>query len=223
MYFGDRVFRALEPIFGASICTAYQSDFHERDKQYLQRIVVPGFEFLWIVREHGTHIVPIGHDRDKSLEYLTGAAGHPDDLRSFYHVKCTSSNPLIRNVDRQSAFRIAGASTPFTLSYSPCTFSNPDHHVEIRIHDVSAGTAFIRSQPRPMDGNHYVACRAQLASCLTPVQQVLTKLLIEQTFTKVVGSLFVRIDEFLINDVPMYDWEQARTTVPVEQPALFAD
>lgn len=55
------------------------------------------------------------------------------------------------------------------------------------------------------------------------VQQVLTKLLIEQTFTKVVGSLFVRIDEFLINDVPMYDWEQARTTVPVEQPALFAD
>lgn len=223
MYFGDRVFRALEPIFAASICTAYKSDFIDRDKEYLQRIVVPGFEFLWVVRENGTHIVPLGHDREKSVEYLTACAGHPEDLRSFHHVKCTTSDPLIRHVDRQSAFRIAGTPTPFALSYSPCSFSNPDHQVVVRLHNVIAGTALIRSQPRPMDGNHYVACRAQFVDGLTPLHQVLTKLLIEQTFSKVVGSLFVRIDEFLINQVPMYDWEQARTTVPVEQPTLFVD
>lgn len=223
MYFGDRVFRALETIFAASICTAYKSDFFEHDKKYLQRIVVPGFEFLWVIRENGTHIVPLGHDREKSVEFLTGCAGHPDDFRSFYHVKCTGSAPLIRDVDRQSAFRIAGAQTPFSLSYSACSFSNPDHLVVVRLRDAVAATARIRSQPRPMDGNHYVACRAEFTNGLTPLEQVLTKLLVEQTFSKVVGSLFVRVDEFLINEIPIYDWEQARTTVPVEQPALFVD
>ncbi len=222
MYFGDRVFRALEPIFASSICSNYKSDFTDRDKQYLQRIVVPGFSFLWIIRESGTHIVPLGHDRDKSTEYLAGAAGHPEDLRTFYHVTCTANDPLIRLIDRQAAFRLAGASTPFTLAYSACNFPDRDHRVTVRIHDQVCGTALIRSQPRPMDGNHYVACRANLTPGLSSVHQVLTKLLIEQTFSKVVGSLFVRIDEFVIDDVPMYEWEQARTIVQVQQLSLIA-
>lgn len=221
MNFGQRVHRALEPIFAGSINSGWPNDFTIYDLAFLERIVVPGFEFIWVVRENGTHINPLGYNREQSLAEMVCFAGHPSDRRQFHHVVCTSDAPRIRQIDRQAAFQLAGAQTPMSYTYHGPYFGQRDHKVEVFLRDRLIASALMHERPRPMSGNRYVHCQANIVEDVAPVHQVLAKLQIEHMFAKIVGTLLVKIDAFDINGMPMDEWERAKTSPPVRQLSLI--
>lgn len=61
----DELFNAMEAIVrapGYPFLQAYQDDFYKLDRDYLDQFYTVGSSFIWIVRENGTHLHPVGVD-----------------------------------------------------------------------------------------------------------------------------------------------------------------
>lgn len=81
---------------GYPLLTAYKQDFYEIDRDFLTQHDVPGASYLWVVREYGTYLVPLGiHPKlhDDALCYIDPFNG----VRDVFHVANGTTTALQRS------------------------------------------------------------------------------------------------------------------------------
>lgn len=57
MKYGTRVFERLLPIFEASVCEHYKTDFLVHDRHMLEGTATPGMRYLLLIRPTGTSLL----------------------------------------------------------------------------------------------------------------------------------------------------------------------
>lgn len=227
--YGDLVYQALLPLFENSHCEHYKDDFHKIDRQVLAREVVPGAEYVWAVRDCGTHLLAVGVPNDgEELEALKNVG-----KVLYYHVRCTNSGrvairPLADHGAAAGVFRMPRIQLPQATELY--TRVNGISHTCYAIRDVhskevaqaSIATEFLRDTNRQV-----VDLRLCMADGLAADMQWLCIRSATRAATRQAGTLFWSHRHFFINDrdgvdhlAELVQIKHARTA-PVEPIGLF--
>lgn len=200
--YGDQVYQDLLPLFEKSHCTHYKSDFHEIDRKVLARDVVPGTEYVWAVRECGTHLMAAGLPRDdEELEALKNVG-----KVLYYHVRCIAAG---RTTIRELANRDAAASVfrsprvMLPIATGQYVTVNGISHTCYAIRDVRSvhiaqvdiATQFLRDTNRQV-----VDLRFSIAPGLAADMQFLCIRAASRAASRQAGTLFWSHRHFFIND-----------------------
>ena len=205
----ENLFRQLERIVSAPDCVLqhYRQDFFKFDFEYLERTIAPGVQYLWILRDNGTHLVRLGvHPRMNSeLEAVF-------ELNAFnrlqvYHIcvgqdlsapasavirRCTKRpvDLLSRydyTVDDNGTVRGPGGVLASALISGP-RWGDGGFHVDV---------AFTAHRPSNLQGLADLIALGQIAGCLA---------------TEISGSLFTKNGVITLDGADLYaDIDQARS------------
>lgn len=222
MNYGQLLFQAMEPIFQNSICTNWKDDFLVHDRTYLERVAVPGIQFIWVIKECGTHLIPLEFDTQESTERTLGALGHPDDPREVYHVTLVNTQAKIKPTTREQAIAMARAKAPLTLRIMHPSYGRDETSVVVMRGEETVASAAISITCPPMSANKLANVRANVPDILSPLNRMYCKLLFELAVNRITSTLFWTFDQFEVNSRPVDEWLSSLTRVPDGQLSLIA-
>lgn len=79
-----------------SILKHYKDDFYVIDKEILEKSVAPDTRFMWIVRECGTHLIPLGVHRKMHEELEAVLTTHSGNARQTFIIEVGNpANPAV--------------------------------------------------------------------------------------------------------------------------------
>jgi len=222
MNYGQLLFQAMEPIFQNSICTNWKDDFLVHDCRVLERVAVPGIQFIWVIKECGTHLIPLEFDSEEATDRTLGALGHPEDPRQVFHVSLAYTQAKIKPVTREQALAMAKAKAPLTLRIMHPSYGRDETSVVIMRGEETVASASVSITCPPMSANKQANVRATVPDILSPLNRMHCKLLLELAVNRITSTLFWTFDQFEVNSRPVGEWLSSITRVPDAQPSLIA-
>lgn len=208
--YGARVFEQLQPLFEHSCCAHYRSDFLEHDRRSLELSAVPGMAYLWFVRSHGTHLVPIGIKNNGPIVKAILQQGN-GGKEQIYHVSVSATGGTAKPVDVDEALSLAATRPMLAMSGRRDPFgSTPTLYVFSRgssqIASATVGARYDRERNATL-----VNVAASIPDHLDRLVRMHVMLLIEDAATAEAGSLFWSFGQRTVNEMPFVHWHEALT------------
>lgn len=206
--YGSLVYSDLEPLFANSLCEAWHDDFLKHDKRMFQTTAIPGMQYIWAVRQHGTHLVPLGIGQEATA--LSAALAF-DQRYEIRQVTVTKSGCLTRALSKSEALsRIAA---PVAWSVRRTANLHGGHNVVWS----SGSTELARASFQEIFDRQRSTCRIQADLSLEPGLDSLTamriRLNLEVVITQAVSTLFWSFEALRIDGLDVLVWTQRVTRV----------
>lgn len=192
-------------------CVAYRSDF-EVDRRQVSCTAVPGVEYLWMVRECGTHLFILGvgalGDREEAelaaVRYL--ADQHGDDRADWYHARVKPFASVLCGINaRRAVALVSGAARPIAAAWHSDLGRAQSGMLELSTRaGAFAGSATISVRPQSaQDGRILADASLLLAKGLTLCERMYATLEVEHRARVLASSLFFSFGEFTVDGQPV--------------------
>lgn len=186
-------------------CAAFQWDYDVGARQVAQT-AVPGVEYLWVVRECGSHLFVLGvgstlDRRDRELPLIQSLArNYGDDHADWFHARIKAGSSVLCGINAMRAVSLVADSSQRIAqrwhSEGPLW-----GHLELTTSKGGfAGTAVLRVKPQtPESHGRVVDVAVELAEGLSVSERMYATLEVELRALMLAGSLFFRFGEYTVN------------------------
>lgn len=174
----------------------YANDFHRHDRAYLEATVAPGAEYIWIVRDSGSHIARIGVHAKENEQIEVALA--LQELLDIYHIRIRRDlSGELHLIDRQRAVELA---------------SRLDWHVErpwdastraVRYHHQTVAELSIGNRRWEDHGEYIDVSFTTAGGALDRNELTALRIIARGEAVCATQSLFVRLGQVLLNGAPL--------------------
>ncbi len=210
MKYGTQVFEQLMPIFEASVCEAYKTDFLVHDRHMLESTATPGMRYLLLIRPAGTNLLTVGV-RDER-EYLATCLRQVEpEKQEIHYVEVREYGSKSTRIGRDRAMHLANEKPMLTMKGAKDPFGVTPAMYQFWLGDDLVGTASVQARYERATNRTLVHIGASVSERHHRLARMHMMLLIEDAATKEAGSLFWSFGNRLVNDMPYEVWAKRLT------------
>lgn len=210
MRYGTRVFEQLLPIFEASVCEHYKTDFLVHDRHMLEGTATPGMRYLLLIRPTGTNLLTVGV-RDER-EYLATCLRQVEPAKQEIHyVEVREEGCRVTKIGQERAVHLAGERPMLTMKGSKDPFGVTPAMYQFWLADDLVGTASVQARYDRATNRTLVNIGASVSERHHRLARMHMMLLVEDAATKEAGTLFWCFGNRLVNEMPYEVWSKRLT------------
>lgn len=182
---------------GYKYLQSYKDDFYKHDNHTINRELVDGSRYLWVVGPSGTHLTRLGvHEKASEWAKVTVESGM-SATNLGVELYLVTTNGIKKIDEKQALSEIA----------KPNDYTHSNGVVRDKSGAVLANIE-VNRESRPGDGNQYVVANAQ---CKDPNELSTADILALRDIAQYEGvkawsSLFINLESFTINDCSLADF-----------------
>jgi len=145
MKYGTQVFEQLMPIFEASVCEAYKTDFLVHDRHMLESTATPGMRYLLMIRPTGTNLLTVGV-RDER-EYLATCLRQVEpEKQEIHYVEVREYGSKSTRIGRDRAMHLANEKPMLTMKGAKDPFGVTPAMYQFWLGEDLVGTASVQAR-----------------------------------------------------------------------------